>query len=163
MTAFPLIYEEFNKLINFFSLKLGYEDAASELTLFLIEMLYDIRLEKFQSDGSEDIQKYIAASIKNKYIALSKGKAKNMLFENELFEDCCSYFEDFDGGFYCIQGVSRLTAVQRKIVLYHYIYGYSIAEIAERFGVTRQAVNKTKNHALEILKKELLADEGMLI
>ena len=163
MTAFPLIFEEFKKLINFYGAKLGYEDAASELTLFLIEMLYEINLSKFPDDSGEDIQKYIVVSIKNKYIALSRQRLKSMYFENELFEESCGYIEDFDNHFCCIQGVNRLNGVQRRIVLYHYIYGYSIAEIADCFGVSRQAVNKTKNQALEILRRELGCDEDVFV
>ena len=68
MTAFTLIFEEFKKLINFYGAKLCYEDAVPELTLFLIELLYEINLDRFPDDNQEDIHKYIAACIKNKYI-----------------------------------------------------------------------------------------------
>lgn len=163
MAAFPLIFDEFKKLINFYGAKLGYEDAASELTLFLIELLYEINIARFPSNSDEDIHKYIAASIKNKYIALSRAKLKNTIFENELWEDCCGYTEDFDCRFCFTQGVSCLNSVQRKIIIYHYVYGYSIAEIAKLLGVTRQAVNRSKNQALVVLRRELCMGEDMYI
>lgn len=85
MTAFPLIFEEFKKLINFYGAKLGYEDAASELTLFLIEMLYEINLSKFPDDSGEDIQKYIVVSIKtNILLFLVKGLKVCILKMNSL-------------------------------------------------------------------------------
>ncbi len=163
MTAFPLVFDEFKRLINFYGAKLCYEDAASELTLFLIELLYEINITRFPDDNGEDIHKYIAASIKNKYIALSRAKLQNTIFENELWEECCGYVEDFDNSFCFAQGIGCLSGVQRRIILYHYVYGYSIAEIAKRMGITRQAVNRTKNQALVNLRRELGVGEDMLI
>ena len=76
-TAFDMIYEEFKGLINFYARKLQYEDATGELTLFFIELLLSNRLLKFQPDKSDSLKRYIAVSIRNKYIALSKEKQKS--------------------------------------------------------------------------------------
>ena len=163
MTAFTLIFEEFKKLINFYGSKLCYEDAAPELTLFLIELLYEINVDRFPDDNQEDIHKYIAACIKNKYIALSRAKSQSVVFENELYEERCGYVEDFENNFCLIDGAGHLNSAQRRIILYHYVYGYSITEIANRLGISRQAVNKTKNQALDILRREIYCDEFMFI
>lgn len=163
MTAFPLVFDEFKKLISFYGAKLHYEDAASELTLFFIELLYDVRLSKFPDDASDELQRYLAVSIKNKYIALSVAKSKNYRFENDFYEECCGHTEQFDDRFWFVQGIGKLNDAQKMIIVYHFVYGYSITEIAERLNVTRQAVNKTKNQALAILREALTRDEAFFV
>ena len=63
MGVFETLYDEFKKLIMFYSGKLCYDDAVSDLTLFLIELFYQIDLTKFDLDDSVTINKYIAKSI----------------------------------------------------------------------------------------------------
>lgn len=155
MSVFPLIFDEFKRLISFYGVKLHYEDASSELTLFLIELLYNIKLSKFPDDDGDDLKRYIAVSIKNKYIALSMAKNKSLCFAEELLEGSYSYNEELDDRFCFAQGMERLNEMQKIIIIYHFIYGYSIVEIAERFNISRQAVNKTKNRALAILREAL--------
>lgn len=156
MSVFFQIYEEFKRLILFFGNKLGYEDATSELTLFFIELLYDINLEKFLSDNGEELHKYIAVSIKNKYIALSIEREKTIKFHSVLYEECCGITHKYEDNICVSRGVSRLNDAQRFVFFYHFVYGFSIAEIAEQLNISRQAVNKTKNQVLSILRKEFL-------
>ncbi|HAQ41984.1 MAG TPA: hypothetical protein DCM73_14895 [Clostridiales bacterium] len=47
---------------------------------------------------------------------------------------------------------SFLTELQKKIIVYRYIYGYSSQEIAQKLKVSRQAVNRTKNRAIKVIK-----------
>ncbi len=161
MSVFLGVFEEFKRLITFYGKKLKYEDAASELTLFFIELLYNIDLSKFQSDNGEELQRYIAVSIKNKYIALSLAKEKGVKFENPLFEERCGVTHRLDDKMCVFQGVCRLNEAQRLVFYYHFIYGFSIIEIANRLNISRQAVNKTKNQVLAILRKEFMQDEWM--
>ena len=44
ITVFPILYDVFKRLIIFYSNKLNYDDAVSELTLFLVELFYKIDL-----------------------------------------------------------------------------------------------------------------------
>ncbi|MBO5358707.1 MAG: sigma-70 family RNA polymerase sigma factor [Clostridia bacterium] len=155
MSAFPLVFDEFKKLISFYAAKLHYEDASSELTLFLIELMYNIRLSKFPDDDGDDLKRYIAVSIKNRYITLLTARAKSQSLCENLLEGCCGCNEELDDRFCFAQGMEQLNKMQKIIVIYHFIYGYSIAEIAARFNISRQAVNKTKNQALAILREAL--------
>ena len=163
MSAFPLVFDEFKKLISHYAVKLHYEDASSELTLFLIELMYNIKLSKFPDDDGDDLKRYIAVSIKNKYITLLSQRAKSQSFGENLLEGCCGYTEDYDDQFCFAQGMERLNEMQKIVVIYHFVYGYSIAEIAARFNITRQAVNKTKNHALAILREALTNYEAFFV
>lgn len=159
MSVFFQVFEEFKRLITFYGKKLKYEDAESELTLFFIELLYDIDLSKFRSDNGEELQRYIAVSIKNKYIALSLIKEKGTRFEDVLFDERYGVSHGYDDKICMSQGFGRLNDAQRLIFFYHFVYGFSIIEIADRLNISRQAVNKTKKQALAILRKEFMKDE----
>lgn len=161
MSVFFQIYEEFRRLITFYGRKLKYEDAVSDLTLFFIELLYDVELSKFSNDDGEELHRYIAVSIKNKYIALSLAHEKGVKFEDTLFDEQLGVLQGFDDKICMLRGVGRLTDAQRLVFYYHFIYGFSIIEIANRLNISRQAVNKTKNQVLTILRKEFMEDEWM--
>ena len=98
--------------------------------------------------------------IVNNWIKLS---TKNQIRENSLIEfdveimDKPSEVNDEQN--IILQGIfSVLNQNQKNILYLHYVQGYSIREIAIRLGKTRQAINKTKNQALSILKKQFEID-----
>lgn len=157
ITVFPILYDVFKRLIIFYSNKLNYDDALSELTLFLVELFYKIDLSKFSADESFSINRYIAVSIKNRYFALSSKKERYFKICN-ILNDNYGYLPDFEGHICLIQSLKVLSHKQKNIIIYKYIYGYSDFEIAVLLGISRQAVNRLKNRALKCLKN-FLAEE----
>ena len=158
MSFFEPIYDVFKKLIMFYSKKLCYDDAAGDLTLFFIELLYQIDLSKFLLDDSLSIKKYIAVSIKNQYIALSVNNDRYNKISNKLYNNLDGYSPNFEEQFSLLESINVLSEKQRMTIIYKYIYGYSDFEIAVLLGVSRQAVNRLKNRALSILR-EFLTEE----
>ena len=155
MSVFEFLYDEFKKLIMFYAKKLFYDDVACDLTLFLIELFYQIDLSKFMPDESLGIKKYIAVSIKNQYIALSLQRDKYNKISNKIYEDFDGYFPDYEESFSVLESLEILPEKQKTIIIFRYIYGYSIFEIAVMLGISRQAVNNLKNRALNTLKEFL--------
>lgn len=154
MSRFCEIYGAFAGLIHHYEIKLGYDDAGQELTVFLLELIYSLDTDKFLSDDTEQLNRYIAASIRNKYIALSKQKHRHMLELCELYDRAyCT--EELEGSLTLGDAMGQLNERQRESLILKYIYGYSDAEIAERLGITRQAVNRLERRGLEILKEYL--------
>ena len=156
MTVFSLIYDNFKRLISVYASRLFYEDGISDLTLFLIELLYSIDLSRFEADETFGIKKYIAVSIRNKYIALSIQKDADTNNALPLFEVAVPVHDKFDDTVLVAQALKVLNQKQKSVLIYKYVYGYSDCEIACALGITRQAVNGLKNRALIVLK-ELLA------
>ncbi len=160
MTAFSLIYDEFKRLIYLYSGRLCDDDSVQDLTLFLIELLYSIDISRFTSDNSDSLKRYIAVSLKNKYIALSK--------EGEQYKKMCGEF--YDGLYFTqappkeeielVEALECLTSRQKIIIIYKYIYCLSDSEISNRLGISRQAVNRLKNRALITLKQFYFQTEG---
>ncbi len=151
MSVFEAIYGEFAKLINFYASHIATEDANSELTLFLIELLYAVDLSRFKNDCNEGLKKYIAVCIRNEYISISKSKEKLERFTYELFENYAGYTENQEDKIAVEQVFKYLTEKQRKVLVYRYKYGYSDVEIANILNIKRQAVNQLKNRAFEII------------
>lgn len=151
VTAFEIIFEEFKGLISFYAKKINYEDAFGELSLFLLELLYSIDLSKFKKDKSDTLKRYIAVSIRNKYIALSKQFCEREKRELSFF-DKDSYSFGFEGMLDMLDALKHLSASQQNVLIYKYVYSLSDCQIAETLGITRQAVNRLKNRGLKALK-----------
>lgn len=109
-----------------------------------------MELSLFHDDEGDNIKRYLAVSVRNKYIALSKRKQIN---ENFLVCESDLTVNDVYDAIFIKEMLEVLSLKQRKIIMYKYIYGYSDAEIADALGVSRQAVNRLKNRAFDILKK----------
>lgn len=155
MSAFTEIYEEFKKLVNFYTNKLNSEDSLEELTLFLIEILYEIELERFPSDSSDSIARYIAVSLRNKYISISRENQKYLSFYAEFYENELFCKDNTFEKLFISDAVLKLSKKQKLVIVYKYVYNYSDTEIALMLGTTRQAINRIKNRALSVLKNLL--------
>ncbi len=62
------LYKKFLPRIKKFGRKFFYEEAEIDLTIFLIEFINKINLEKFQNRKEEEIDSYMYKVFKNKYI-----------------------------------------------------------------------------------------------
>lgn len=153
MEAFPLIYNEFQMLIHFYSGNIGEEDASQELTVFLLELLYELDISKFKPDTSQGLKRYIAVSLRNKYIAISKEKQKNEILLLQLYDDDIFYSDGGENNIFVKEILAKLSHKQRLIIIYKYIYNYSDAEISVLLNISRQAVNRLKNRGIENLRK----------
>lgn len=156
MTTFPMVYANFKKLIFFYANHLRYEDAAADITLFFIELLYVLNLSKFRSDDSESLERYIAVCLRNQYISLVKKSAKRLQNLLPLYEEAIPFYELYDEKIVLKEAFEKLSEKQKTVLLCKYIYGYNDNEIAQMMGNTRQTVNNIKNRAFEILQKYVL-------
>ena len=152
MSRFKELYEAFEGLIHHFELKLGYDDAGQELTVFLLDLICSFDLNRFFPNESQTLNRYIAVSVRNKYIALSKLQGRRALESGDLL-DCVGRSVDFDNSVALKEGMKLLNERQRAAVILRYIYGFSDAEIADRLGITRQAVNRLERKGLSILRE----------
>ena len=137
MSAFPIIFAEFEKLIHYYTARYGSEDAFQELTVFFIELLYRLDTSEFKKDNTDTLKRYIAVSIRNKYISLLREKADSFSVDFS----CAEYFYGCDSDFFekhiLKEALSNLSQKQREIIIYKYIHGYSDAEISEHLKTSR--------------------------
>lgn len=149
------IIKRFQLLIKKYAKQLKYEEAESDLIISLIEIIKCINLNSLNSSNEGVIVTYILRSLNNRKIDLFRKYVKNKQEETELNLDILGVeFNNTIENNLIIESIFKtLTEVQKKVIKRKYIYGYSNVEIAEELNISRQAVNQTKNRALEKIKK----------
>ncbi len=150
--SFEFIYKVFERLIRLYAARVDFEETVAELDLFLIELLHKLDLTRFQSDSSYTIQKYIAVSIRNRYLDLLKKQIERMQKTLPLLELSSAKEDYYEEKIMLPDAFALLTPKQRMVLKGKYIYGYNDVEISIMMGTTRQAVNSIKNRAFEVLK-----------
>ena len=152
--SFFEIYKHFEKLINVYAKQC--EDTKQELILFLIELLKTVDLSKFKMDDSNSLQRYIAVSIKNKYINLLKKEQYHIVntYNGEFAEIYFIHFDDHIQDRLFIQtSLKNISKKQKEVLVYKYIYGLSTAEICKKLKISRQALNQLQNRGIAKIKR----------
>lgn len=151
------IIQRFTPLLRKYNRKLNYDEAFSDLKIAFIEIIYSLPLESHPYMKEEQIVSYINKSIINEYIKLSKKKKLINDKETRLNLEIVGvdYMKDIENRSFINYLLDKLTKLQKEILINKFIYGYTEVEIANQLHISKQAVNKTKKKALEILRSHL--------
>lgn len=161
--SIEVLCDKFSPLIKHYSFCLNDEDAYNYLVITLITCVKNmpLKLERFTSD--KYILSYIESSIFNSYkhFKMSKSKYNKSLYlvgdileiENNLPDE--SYF--YDNAIFFIDLKRILSDKEYSIFHLKYQQGFKDKEIAERYKVIRQAINKKLNKIKLKLKKSYIS------
>lgn len=154
MQSLQRLVELFNPLIRKYEILLNYEDARYELQEKLITILVSFP----RCTNEYEVLKYIKTSVHREYINLSRKKDlyEKINMSTDVFDE---YVNSSSSDYELInlkQSLCTLTENQQKIIYYKYFYGYKVNQIAEKMGITRQAVHKSEQKALMFLKEKLV-------
>ena len=153
----------FSPLLKRYASLLHYEDAFYDLQLYFIEFMYSQAIEnKFDNDYC--LLAYLKKSIRNAYIQISQRmqvqnttlRFYNQLSDEEIhsIETDNAAYDDYFSSEYDF--INNLLTEKERITIYRlYIMDYSVAEVAKMDNTTRQTANRTKNRALNKLRKYL--------
>lgn len=142
------LLECFTPLLRKYARKFEYEDTFAELQLYLIQLIKNFPLIADDWNDGQTVN----------YIKLSK---HNNFRENYLLEfnpeimDKAACNTGTEQRLMLQEAFAQLSSWQKTVLTMHYLQGYSIQEIAKIYGKSRQAVNKVKVQALDILQKQL--------
>ena len=154
------LIEQFVPLLRKYSRKLNYEDSYEEVTLFFIELIKNIPLDKLSCTEDGVLTKYINVSVKHFHdkkiaeaINLQREVPISGLTEEQAYyaqascarEDNVSLFLEFNTG-------NVLNQREQHVIHQIFVEGYTPAEIARLSHKSRQAVNQLKHRALKKLK-----------
>ncbi len=153
MKNFEEIYKNFSNLIYYYANRIGNDDAAQELSVFFVDLLFKIKLSRFKDSNDLDLQSYIAVCIRNKYILISEKTQKYNNLNSEFQDGLGGYEPTYDDRISVLGGLSIMNSKQRKVLIAYYYYNYSDIEIARMMNISRQSVNKLRNHGLQFLRK----------
>ena len=158
------ILDAFEPLIMKYTSYMDYnEDVHSELVLKLIAFVKTFDLDKLRNQNNYVIVDYIEKTIRNEYIALSKGQNRTESHETHFeYEDFVNLSETkgslqeslHDGLVYNIMK-SVLTEREFLCVDLIVIQGYTAEQVGALLEITKQAANQCKKRALNKLKKYL--------
>ena len=154
------IIEVFNPLLSKYSRLLDGEDTRQDLIIHLISVISKINLHNKELCKDKVIVSYIAKSIRNEYIRLSKKKNKIILNESELNLDIEIVYDGFESEFELLDIFKILSEKEAYIMKLLYVYCLSVSEISAFMNISRQAVNQTKNRALKKIKKMYIGKSG---
>ena len=157
------LLDMFEKLLKKYARQLGTEDAYEDLRLFFFELIIKLKKKDICSDNDGYIISYIAKSVKNQYIAMSK---KRNAHKEDMFSDISEeqmiYIEHLtatddivDISLYFPQD-NPLTERESTILHLLFVCDYSIDDIAHHLKVSRQAVNQSKNRAINKIRAAYL-------
>ncbi len=150
------IYSRFYLNIKKWDKKLGYEEGETDITIAFLEPIKDIDLVRFQKDD-EEIERFIYTFIKNKSIDLMRRnnvRKKEILSVDYdvLYDEKAS---DFESNIFVLSLVNTLPKRQRIVIVEKNIHQYKTKEIAQRLGISTQAVNGLERRGLKNLRKTL--------
>lgn len=148
------ILRDFEKMVVYYNLKSViqygnfFDDMDGLLTLFLLELI---------QKGKCVSKRYVAVAIRNEYIRISKKFLALYRKEKEFVKFCID--NDFaiplEDKIVVKDVLKRLTEKQQEVIKLRYIGGFSCDEIAHKNGVSRQAISRIENRALDKLKAML--------
>ena len=154
------IVQRFQPLLKKYAALLKYEDAYSDLQfsdlqLYLLELLHSGKLTKLQRKDDGTLVKYMESSIRHQYISLNsrKNAVDNSVIASvdEIDFDQMSLSSNDEYPELLISDLHSVLQPSELTLLSQFVFkGMSIADIAEKSGVSRQAINRKK---LSILKK----------
>ncbi|WPC42333.1 sigma-70 family RNA polymerase sigma factor [Clostridium sp. JS66] len=156
---------KFTPLIKKYSRKLKYDGSDTDLIIQLIETINKFPLfKKPYLENESYIVSYIHNSIKHEYIHLSKKYQRLYNMEAtlnlEILKDATiNYTSAIEDKIILAKLLDKLSKTQKKIIMGIFLKDYSVTQLGQKFGISRQSVNKTKNIALKKLRNELNDDK----
>lgn len=147
------IIDMFKPLIKKYSILLDGEDTKQDLLVYLMIIIKKIPINRKNFFEDKAIVKYIAKSLRNEYIRLSKIRDRKKINEIELNLDLEIPHETFDSKIELIDLFNNLTENESNIMKLLFIRDLTIVEVADLMKISRQAVNQAKNRALKKLSR----------
>lgn len=153
------LLEMFEKLLKKYARQLGTEDAYEDLRLYFFELITKLKGKDICSDNDGYIVSYIAKSLKNQYILMSKQRNTYKVDPfSDISEEQMIYIEQLaasddqaDISIY-FPSYNKLTEKEETILHLFFVNEYSIEVIAKHLNISRQAVNQAKNRALNKIR-----------
>ena len=157
------VYLKFDLTIQKMSRNLDYEEAETDLKITFLETLKGIKIDKIRIKDDGAIINYIYRIFKNNSVNLFKkhvlGKPETTQLELDILVDPVSV--DLDSNIFITTLLNSLPPLQKEVLEKKFIQDFSEKKIAQLLGISRQAVNRSKNRGLMNLRKNLdLNEEG---
>lgn len=148
---------KFEPLINSISWKIKSEYAKTDLTIFFINLIKDIKLDNFKNLSDGALVKYIQTSLYRKYYKLNKSSLFMEVELTDTFNSTNNEYEDIEYKVFLdeLEAKSIINKRQKYMLVEKYSSLNTEQEIASELSISRQAVNKMHGLAIKNIKKYL--------
>ncbi len=155
--SMELLITRFDPIITSLSRKLQNEDAKSELTIFFIRMIYEIKLTNLKSSSDGALVNYIKQGLYREYYKLNKVAPIVSVEFSDIFTVTTNDYVQIEYEIFLDELVIKkvLNEKQMYVLLKKYYYHCTDEEISVELCISRQAVNKIHRKAIDSLRKYL--------
>ena len=133
---------------------LAFDGVETDLAIHLIEKIYSVREKTIYTFNDKQMYVYLKNVIKNKTIDISRKKYVETVCLDFLEALSSTAIDDFSL-VYFNDMLRNLSKKQSMVVYYKYQLDYSDSEIGKIMNISRQAVNRLHNRALDNIRKEI--------
>ncbi|WP_404406571.1 sigma-70 family RNA polymerase sigma factor [Jeotgalibacillus malaysiensis] len=141
----------FEPIIHKYGRILDGEDTKQDLKLHLLKVARKMPLEQLK-DNNKIIFSYLAKSLKYEFIRLSKKNSKKIEIEQAFEVKNVADEAAMNSEIELLEMMEVLTSQESFVIECMYVSDLSATELAQYMKISRQAVNQTKNRALEKMK-----------
>lgn len=133
----------------------GYENEylETDLIISVINLVYNLNLEKFRYKSNSDLLKYINRSLENRaidsYRKFKGVKEKVQIYSLESLDYLIPYYDEYDFNEIFESRLKGLTNKQQKVLYFKFVEGLEDKEVAQMLNVRRQSINAIKNRAIK--------------
>jgi len=160
--ALAAIIEKFQPLIKKYSNRLNYDEAASDVIISLHEVIYKLNpIINIDPYCEGELVNLLNTSLRRKVVDLHRKHKLETRIKETPFDDLehLSASYGFEDAVMIHETLSMLTEKQRFVLEARYYHGYSGIEIAAQMKISRQAVNKLQQRAVECFHIAFYEDE----
>lgn len=147
-----MFYQKFKPKINKCSRRLNFETAETDIIIRFLELIKNTDFESLKSKCDGAVINYTNKFFDNTYMNLLSSRIINMpfIYLNEKTVSQKMFHIMMSKAIFI--AFSYLIELRREIIVYRYIYKYSVQEIEQMLKISRQAVNKTKIRGIKIIR-----------
>lgn len=159
-TSKLFILEQLKNTIKYYTKKLNYDCAESDLKIFLLTLMKTINLYKLKNVEEKDFIRYIYISLKHEYIRLSKKNSYINSHEVVSDIDIIDYIDNKKSELpslnieFIKNIVKSLSKKQQRVYMHNFIYGYSDTETAKILGISKQAIGRMRKRIVTKIREE---------
>lgn len=155
--SLKIILERFERGIQALSRKYKNEYMETDLTIFLLKLIYKIDIKKVEELSEGALVMYLVNAMKYESIRLIKERKVETIALIDMYWEVDSEFRDKEFEIFLNNLVQSnvLTPKQRVVLEEKYVNDFTDKEIAIRISVSRQAVTRIHNTAISNLRNYL--------
>ncbi len=165
------LIKQFEPLLKKYARKLNYPDAYCDLRLFFLDLVHYLADDKLKYPCDAYIVSYIQKAVEHAYYRIlwkqhisTRDLPFASLSEEEMYlaESKLSSGDTYEN-LILDELKSILTTTEYDVIVKIFFEEWSVIELANEYGISRQSVNQTKQRALKKIRQWYVGDYKNLI